>query len=115
VEIAGGECVFPELHDKRLAKDRIVQPAEVARRNPDLILASWCGKKMRQSVIASRDGWNAVPAVRNGHIYEIPSTYILQPGPAALTEGVRQVHARLALVANGAHSTLTFDGIKRLS
>jgi iron complex transport system substrate-binding protein len=54
-------------------------------------------------------------AVRNGHIYEIPSTYILQPGPAALTEGVRQVHARLALVANGAHSTVTFDGIKRLS
>jgi hypothetical protein len=53
--------------------------------------------------------------VQDGHIYEIPSTYILQPGPAALTEGLRQVHERLALVANGAHSTATFDGIKRLS
>lgn len=115
VEIAGGECVFPELNDKRLAKDRIVLPAEVARRNPDLILASWCGKKVRTSVISSREGWDSVTAVRGGHIYEIPSTYILQPGPAALTEGVRQVHARLALVANGAHSTLTFDGIKRLT
>ena len=69
---------------------------------------------MKTSTIASRAGWSEVAAVRNGHIYEIPSTYILQPGPAALTEGVRQVHARLAVVANGAHSTVTFDGIKRL-
>jgi iron complex transport system substrate-binding protein len=67
------------------------------------------------SVITSRAGWSEVQAVRDGHIYEIPLTYILQPGPAALTEGVRQIHARLALVANGAHSTATFDGIKRLS
>ncbi len=114
VDIAGGEPVFPELQDKRLAKDRIVHTDEVAKRNPDLILASWCGKKVKTSVISSREGWDSVTAVRGGHIYEIPSTYILQPGPAALTEGVRQVHARLALVANGAHSTLTFDGIKRL-
>jgi iron complex transport system substrate-binding protein len=70
---------------------------------------------VKTSVISSRAGWSDMAAVRNGHIYEIPSTYILQPGPAALTEGVRQVHARLALVANGAHSTATFDGIKRLS
>ena len=115
VEIAGGEPVFPELRAKRLAKHRIVDPGEAARRNPELILASWCGKKVRKSVISSRSGWNEVQAVQDGHIYEIPSTYILQPGPAALTEGVRQVHARVALVANGAHSTATFDGIKRLS
>jgi iron complex transport system substrate-binding protein len=115
VEIAGGEPVFPELQDKRLAKDRIVHADEVARRNPEVILASWCGKKVKPSTISSRAGWSDVAAVRDAHIYEIPSTYILQPGPAALTEGVRQVHARLALVANGAHSTVTFDGIKRLS
>jgi iron complex transport system substrate-binding protein len=111
VEIAGGEPIFPELRAKRLAKDRIVQADEVARRNPEVILASWCGKKVRKSVISSRSGWSEVQAVQDGHIYEIPSTYILQPGPAALTEGVRQVHARLALVANGAHSTVTFDGM----
>ena len=115
VEIAGGEPVFPELRGKGLAKDRIVPPDEVAKRNPELILASWCGKKVRKSVIASRAGWIDVAAVRGGHIYEIPSTYILQPGPAALTQGVRQVHGRAALAASGAHSTLTFDGIKRLS
>jgi iron complex transport system substrate-binding protein len=115
VEIAGGEPVFPELQNKSLAKDRIIHAGEVAKRNPELVLASWCGKKVKTSVISSRAGWSDVAAVRNGHIYEIPSTYILQPGPAALTEGVRQVHARLALVANGAHSTVTFEGINRLS
>jgi iron complex transport system substrate-binding protein len=115
VEIAGGEPVFPELRAKRLAKDRIVQPDEVAQRNPDAILASWCGKRVRKSTISSRPGWHDVSAVRNNHIYDIPSTYILQPGPAALTEGVRQIHASLELVANGAHSTVTLDGINRLS
>jgi iron complex transport system substrate-binding protein len=115
VEIAGGDPIFPELRMKRLAKDRIVQPDEVRSRNPDLILASWCGKKVRKSAIEGRAGWANVAAVRNGHIYEIPSTYILQPGPAALTDGIRQVHARVALAASGAHSTVTFDGISRLS
>jgi iron complex transport system substrate-binding protein len=99
VEIAGGEPVFPELRDKRLAKDRIVQSTEVLERNPDVILASWCGKRVRTSTISSRPGWDKVGAVRDGHIYEIASTYILQPGPAALTEGVRRVHAHLASVA----------------
>ena len=115
VEIAGGDPIFPELRAKRLAKDRIVPPDEVRRRNPDVILASWCGKKMRRSAIESRSGWSDVTAVRCGHIYEIPSTYILQPGPAALTEGVRQVHARVTLAASGAHSTVTLDGISRFS
>ncbi len=95
VEIAGGEPVFPELRDKRLAKDRIIQADEVCRRRPDVIFASWCGKKMKKSTIVSRDGWAELPAVRNDHIHDIPSTYILQPGPAALTEGVRLVHEYL--------------------
>jgi iron complex transport system substrate-binding protein len=96
VEIAGGDPIFPELCDKRLAKDRIVSPEEVVRRSPEVILASWCGKRVKKTSITSRPGWEHVPAVVNGHIYEIPSTYILQPGPAALTEGVRRVHERLA-------------------
>ena len=96
MEIAGGEPIFPELRDKRLAKDRIVQEDEVLRRKPDVILASWCGKKMKKSTIVSRAGWADLPAVQHDRIYEIPSTYILQPGPAALTEGVRLIHERLA-------------------
>src|SRR5205085_236600 len=96
VVIAGGEPIFPELRDQRLAKHRIVQPDEVLKRQPDVILASWCGKKMKKSTIASRPGWSELPAVRNDRIYEIPSTYILQPGPAALTEGVRLLRKHLA-------------------
>jgi iron complex transport system substrate-binding protein len=96
VEIAGGEPVFPELKPKRLAKDRIVQQDEVLRRRPDVVLASWCGKKMKKNTIVSRPGWTEMPAVQRDRIYEIPSTFILQPGPAALTDGVRLVHQRLA-------------------
>src|SRR5215212_6109173 len=92
VEIAGGEPIFPELREKRLAKDRIVQEDEIPRRKPDVILASWCGKKMKKNTIASRAGWDHLPAVRRDCIYEIPSTYILQPGPAALTHGVRMIY-----------------------
>jgi iron complex transport system substrate-binding protein len=96
VEIAGGEPLFPELRDKRLAKDRIVQEDEVRRRRPDVIFASWCGKKMKKGTIVSRAGWSDLPAVQHDRIYDIPSTYILQPGPAALTDGVRLVYERLA-------------------
>jgi iron complex transport system substrate-binding protein len=96
VEIAGGDPIFPELRDKRLAKDRIVQPDEVLLRRPDVVLASWCGKKMKKSTIVARPGWDAVPAVQHDRIYDIPSTYILQPGPAALTEGIRLIHEHLA-------------------
>jgi iron complex transport system substrate-binding protein len=92
VAIAGGDPVFPELAEARLAKDRIVNPREVARRNPDVVFASWCGKKVNKSRIRARDGWQDVSAVRGDRIYEIKSTYILQPGPASLTEGVRQIH-----------------------
>ena len=96
VTVAGGDPIFPELREKRLAKDRIVSADEVLRRKPDVILASWCGKRMKKSAITSRDGWDTLPAVRDDRIYEIASTYILQPGPAALTEGVRRIHERLA-------------------
>jgi iron complex transport system substrate-binding protein len=91
VEIAGGVPIFPELRDAALAKDRIVDPAEVARRDPQVVVASWCGKKMKKATILGRPGWDVVSAVRSDRIYEIKSTYILQPGPASLTEGVRRL------------------------
>jgi iron complex transport system substrate-binding protein len=99
VEIAGGTLIFPELAGCGKAQDRVVDPAAVAARDPEVILASWCGMKVSKSIIRSRPGWSATSAVLNGHIYEIKSAYILQPGPASLTEGVRQIHAILAHVA----------------
>jgi iron complex transport system substrate-binding protein len=96
VEIAGGTPIFPELVTAGLAKDRIVDPLEVARRDPELIFASWCGKKVKQATIRARPGWGATSAVRDNRIFEIKSTYILQPGPASLTDGVQQMHAILA-------------------
>ena len=92
VEIAGGDPIFPELRTARLGKDRIVDPAAVIERNPEVIVASWCGKAMKKRTIVSREGWEAVDAVRHDRIHEIKSTYILQPGPASLTEGVRRLH-----------------------
>ena len=99
VQIAGGDSIFPELRDAKLGKQRIVSGEDVIRRQPDVIIASWCGKAVRRERIAQCDGWQDVPAIRNGHIYEIKSAYILQPGPAALTEGVRQLHHIIARVA----------------
>ena len=95
VEIAGGVPIYPELANARLAKDRIVAPHDVAARNPDVVFASWCGKKVNKDRIRTRAGWDRVSAVQNDRIYEIKSTYILQPGPASLTEGVQQMHALL--------------------
>ena len=92
VEIAGGAPIFPELSTARLAKDRVVDPLEVVRRDPEIIFASWCGKRMKKSTIVNRPGWSTTTAVRTDRIFEIKSTYILQPGPASLTEGVRQLH-----------------------
>jgi iron complex transport system substrate-binding protein len=99
VEIAGGEPIFPELRAGKLGKDRIVPPDEVCRRDPEGIVASWCGKAMNRARIEARPGWDRVAAVKNGHIYEIKSTYILQPGPAALTDGVRQLQTIIARIA----------------
>lgn len=98
VDIAGGQPVFPELAGAALARDRIVEPAEVARRDPEVIFASWCGKKMKKRTIVDRPGWHSVTAVVHDRIFEVKSTYILQPGPASLTEGVHQMHALLARV-----------------
>jgi iron complex transport system substrate-binding protein len=98
IEIAGGEPIFPNLRLHGLAKDRIVEPADVVERDPQVIIGSWCGVKVNKGYIRSRQGWSQISAVRNHHVYEIKSTYILQPGPAALTEGVRQLHAILAYV-----------------
>ena len=94
VGIAGGEDVFPELAQQGLGKDRIIaDSAEVLRRNPDIIFGSWCGKKFRPNLVAQRAGWDAIAAVRSGQLHEIKSPLILQPGPAALTEGLDALHA----------------------
>ncbi len=96
VEIAGGAPLFPELRAAKAAKERIVTPEDVAARDPEVVIASWCGRPVKKELIRQRASWQAVSAVRAGHIYEVKSTYILQPGPAALTEGVRQLHLLLA-------------------
>jgi iron complex transport system substrate-binding protein len=95
IEIAGGEDVFAELRDKAAAKDRVVTLNDVAARMPDIILASWCGKKVRPEKIRGRPGWQAVPAVVQNKIFEIKSPLILQPGPAALTDGLDAIRAAL--------------------
>ena len=101
VEMAGGIDIFPELAKQSLARDRIVKdPLEVPRRAPDLILGSWCGKKFRPKVVTARPGWGEVPAVRDGELHEIKSSLILQPGPAALTDGVHAIHS---IIADWAH------------
>lgn len=99
VEIAGGQPVFPELCGRSKAMDRVVSGEQVIARNPDVIFASWCGKKVDVASIAARPGWAAIQAVHSNRIYEIDSTIILQPGPAALTDGVREIHRILARVA----------------
>lgn len=93
IGLAGGDDCFRELAQQSLGKDRIIgDPAEVVRRNPDIIFGSWCGKKFRPEQVRARDGWAAVNAVRNGQLFEIKSPEILQPGPAALTDGVARLH-----------------------
>ena len=93
VGIAGGDDIFPELAAQPLGKDRIVADgAEIVRRNPDIVIGSWCGKKFRAEKVAARPGWEQVNAVRDRQLFEIKSADILQPGPAALTDGVEQLH-----------------------
>ena len=89
VELAGGDDIFVEKRGCGLGKDRIVDADEVVRRDPEVIIASWCGKKARPERIAARPGWDTVSAVRAGRIFEVKSAIILQPGPAALTDGVQ--------------------------
>lgn len=95
VGIAGGEDVFLALGKQQAAKDRIVSPEDVIRAAPDIILASWCGKKVAPDRIRQRPGWDAIPAVRDGRIVEIKSPLILQPGPAALTDGLDAIVAAI--------------------
>jgi iron complex transport system substrate-binding protein len=91
--IAGGDDCFPELSRQPLGKDRIIaDPLQIVARAPDMVIGSWCGKKFRPEQVAARPGWADVPAVREGELHEIKSPVILQPGPAALTAGVEQMH-----------------------
>src|SRR6266404_7189 len=92
VTLAGGEECFPELAREGLGRHRIIaDPLEVPRRAPDIVLGSWCGKKFQPQRLGARPGWDAIPAVRDGYVREIKSALILQPGPAALTDGVRAI------------------------
>jgi iron complex transport system substrate-binding protein len=104
VEIASGDPVFPEFRKCRKAKERVVQWASVVKRNPDVIFASWCGMKVKVEEVASRPGADQVTAAPHDHIFEIPSSLILQPGPAALTKGVQQLHALLSDVVKATRS-----------
>ena len=97
IAIAGGDDIFPELAREPMGKNRIIaDPAEPARRAPDIIIGSWCGKKFRPGHVAARDGWQDVPAVRNGELHEVKSPIILQPGPAAVFDGLDALHAIIA-------------------
>ena len=96
IEIAGGDSIFPQLRGAALAKDRIVTADAVREADPEVIIASWCGKAMKKRTIVERPGWSTISAIRDDHVYEIKSTYILQPGPASLTEGVARLHECIA-------------------
>jgi iron complex transport system substrate-binding protein len=91
IEIAGGQDVFPELRDRRDAPGRVVDPAEVVRRDPEIIVASWCGKPVDLDAIRGRPGWSGITAVRTGRLHALPSGDVLSPGPAAL-QGLRALH-----------------------
>jgi len=97
IGIAGGEEICPELARQSLGRGRIIaDPLEVPRRAPDIIFGSWCGKKFNPRAVAVRPGWAEVPAVRDNELHEVKSSIILQPGPAALTDGVRELHRVIA-------------------
>lgn len=93
IEIAGGDDCFPELSHFHSAKDRIVTAQQVLERRPDIIIGSWCGKKFQPEQVMAREGWAAIPAVKNGFVREIKSADILQPGPSLITHGLKQVQA----------------------
>ena len=91
VEIAGGIDIFADRGDRAAAKERVVTVEEVVAREPDLVIGSWCGKKFRPECVATRAGFDRIPAVQHQDIYEIKSSLILQPGPAALTDGLGEL------------------------
>jgi iron complex transport system substrate-binding protein len=97
IEIAGGEDCFAELGQHADAGSRIIaDPREVVARAPDIIVGSWCGKRFKPDALRQRPGWDAIPAVRDGELHEIKSPDILQPGPAALTDGLRQLQGLIS-------------------
>jgi len=101
---AGGDDCFPELAAQSLGRNRIIADgSEIVRRNPDIIIGSWCGKKFRAEHVAARPGWDEVAAVKTGQLFEIKSADILQPGPAALTDGVAALH-RIIMAWSQAHA-----------
>lgn len=95
IDIAGGTDIFADLSTKPEAKERIVTSESVIERAPDIVLASWCGKKVKLDSFKAREGWSSIPAIRNDRIVEIKSPLILQPGPAALTDGLDAIRAAL--------------------
>jgi iron complex transport system substrate-binding protein len=107
VTIAGGDDIFPERAAASLGRDRIVTDAnEVIARAPDLIIGSWCGKKFRADKVSARAGWDVIPAVRDAQLHEVKSPLILQPGPAALTDGLDALHAIIARWANASRGNV---------
>jgi iron complex transport system substrate-binding protein len=101
IEIAGGDDVCRESRQAHAATGRIYDPSEIARRNPDVVVASWCGKKAKRALMVARPGWAGMSAVENGQLYELKSSVILQPGIAALTEGIDDLAEILSAVARG--------------
>jgi iron complex transport system substrate-binding protein len=101
IDVAGGSDIFPELRACPDAGGRTVSLDEVVRREPEVIIGSWCGKKVRFETIRKRPGWDRIPAIRRDKIYEIKSALILQPGPAALTDGLAKLHQIIAEVSLG--------------
>ena len=100
IEVAGGDDIFIEKRSGSLAKDRFITPADVLERKPDIIIGSWCGKQVKKDEIIARPLWETIPAVENNRIFEIDSSLILQPGPAALTDGLTELRKIIASVQN---------------
>jgi iron complex transport system substrate-binding protein len=103
IEIAGGHDVFPELRDRRDAAGRVVEPAEVVRRDPEIIVASWCGKPVDLDAIRRRPGWDGIAAVRTGRLHAVPGEDLLAPGPS-LVHGLRALHEIVQGHATGSTS-----------
>lgn len=110
VELMGGEDVCAECRTEQGAKGRIYAPEEIARRNPDAVIASWCGRKATKEKIVSRPGWSSVRAVVDDQLYEVKSPFILQPGPASLTDGAAQLARIIRAVAMGERLPAPRDG-----
>jgi iron complex transport system substrate-binding protein len=100
IEIAGGQDVFPELRDRPDARGRVVDPAEVLRRDPEIVVASWCGKPVDLEAIRSRPGWDGISAIRTGRVYTLPSGDVLSPGPAVV-RGLRSLHELVQACVTG--------------